>query len=44
MWKKWTLSAIAYLLIVMLGYGIYVSIVGSGSTPSYQEEMNVKGH
>lgn len=44
MWKKWTLAAIAYLLIVMLGYGVYVSTVGSDSTPSHQEEMNVKGH
>jgi hypothetical protein len=44
MWKKWALSAIAYLLIVMVGYGIYVSIAGSDSNPSHQEQMNIKGH
>ena len=41
MWKKWALSAIAYLLIVMVGYGINVSVVGSETNPSHQ--MDVKG-
>lgn len=39
MWKKWAIAAIAYLLIVMAGYGIYSAISGTNDQPS-QMEMN----
>ncbi|WP_277620289.1 hypothetical protein [Mesobacillus campisalis] len=38
--KKWTLAAIAYLLLVMGGYGIYASAVNPEETPSHTEERN----
>lgn len=37
MWKKWALAAVAYLLIVMISYSVYVWIDGSDSNPSHQE-------
>lgn len=39
MWKKWAIAAIAYLLIVMAGYGVYSAVAGPDSMPSNQEEM-----
>jgi hypothetical protein len=39
MWKKWTIAAVVYLLIVMGGYGIYASITKPDTTPSQQMEM-----
>jgi len=44
MWKKWALSASAYLIIVMVSYGVYVFIAGSDSNPTHQQQMNIKGH
>lgn len=42
MWKKWAMAAIAYLIIVMVGYSIYASIAGTDTNPSHQEQMNQK--
>ncbi|WP_286132326.1 hypothetical protein [Bacillus sp. FJAT-27251] len=38
--KKWTLAAIAYLLLVMGSYGIYALTVNPEETPSHTEEMD----
>ncbi len=38
MWKKWAIAAIAYLLLVMAGYGVYAAIAGPDTT-SQQMEM-----
>lgn len=40
MWKKWAIAAIAYLVLVMAGYGTYTAIAGPNSMPANQEEMN----
>jgi hypothetical protein len=39
MWKKWAIAALAYLLIIMIGYGVYESIVGPDRNPVEQMEM-----
>jgi hypothetical protein len=39
MWKKWAIAAIAYLLIVIAGYGVYAAIAGPNTIPSHQMEM-----
>lgn len=39
MWKKWTIAAIAYLIIVMVGYSVYASEAGPDSNPAHQVEM-----
>jgi hypothetical protein len=38
--KKWTIAAVAYLLLVMGGYGIYAAVVQPDETPQHTEEMN----
>lgn len=41
--KKWIIAGFAYLLIVMAGYGIYVSTVQPDPVPQqHNEEVNHK--
>jgi hypothetical protein len=39
MWRKWAMAAIAYLIIVMVGYSVYASVAGPDSNPSNHVEM-----
>lgn len=39
MWKKWAIVGIAYLLFLMVGYGVYEYIVGPDLNPAHQMEM-----
>ncbi|WP_269432558.1 hypothetical protein [Bacillus sp. FJAT-18017] len=38
--KKWTIAAVAYLVLVMAGYGVYSAIEGPEDAPVQHEQTN----
>ncbi|WP_269320266.1 hypothetical protein [Bacillus sp. EB01] len=38
--KKWTIAAVAYLVLVIAGYGVYSAVLGPDEAPAQHEQSN----